>query len=347
MYPPVSPRDLDRQRAHGIVRSHGHGTTSFQTLGRGLSYRFFREDAYVAFADTGSAWVAAGAPVCPPAQMDDTVRAFVGSAREAGRRARFFGVPSDLGAGFLRHTRVGEEPLWDPAGWPDILRDVRSLREQLRRARAKGVRARPVEPTRLGSGPVTDLARRWLATRRMAPMGFLVQLDPLRFSSDRLYIAAERGDALVGLLVASPIHARRGWLVEHVLRDPSAPNGTSELLVDALMRQAARQGDVLVSLGHAPLAGPINRPLRLARRLGRVLYNFEGLERFKRKLRPHHVEPLYLAYPAPERGVVAVFDALDAFAPGGMARFGARTLGRMLRRLLPGRPSGPPRLPGP
>lgn len=324
----------DRSRAHAIVRRHGRVSTSFQTLERGLSYHF-DGDGYVAFAETGRAWVAAGAPVAPPERVDEVARSFVRAARAAGRRPRFFGVDADLGGAALRHTLIGEEPWWHPTEWDATLRRVRSLREQLRRARAKGVHVREVQPSAVDHRALSDLAERWLETRRMAPMGFLVQLDPFRYLDDRLYLVAERDDTLLGMLVAAPIFGRQGWLVEHIFRDPEAPNGTAELLIDAVMRHAVETGAREVSLGHAPLAGPVNRTLRVMRRLGRFLYNFRGLEAFKRKLRPHRLDPLYLAYPARERGIVAVIDVLRAFAPEGLLRFGLRTAGHLLRRLLP------------
>ncbi|MFW6051493.1 MAG: phosphatidylglycerol lysyltransferase domain-containing protein [Myxococcota bacterium] len=321
----------ERARAHAIVRRHGRASTSFQTLERGLRLHF-DGDGYVAYCEAGRAWVAAGGPVAAPERVDAVARSFVAEARRRGRRPRFFGVDAVLSGADLRHTRIGEEPWWDPADWQETLGSVRSLREQLRRARAKGVMVRAASADRLDRDAMRALADRWLATRRMAPMGFLVQIDPFRYAEERLYLMAEREGELVGLLVASPVFARPGWLVEHVFRDPLAPNGTPELLVDALMRHACETGVRHVSLGHAPLAGSVNHTLRLARRLGRVLYNFEGLEAFKRKLRPHRVAPLYLAYPVRERGVMAVLDVLRAFAPGGFLRFGLRTLGHLLRR---------------
>ncbi|MFW5921449.1 MAG: phosphatidylglycerol lysyltransferase domain-containing protein [Polyangiales bacterium] len=322
----------EHTRALALVRRHGRASSAFQTLASGLSYFFDGDDAFVAYADTGAAWVAAGPPVAPEGRVAEVAERFARKAREAGRRVRYFGV----GAGFaervgLASLPVGEEPLWDPQRWPEVLRSVRSLREQLRRARAKGVSTRVLDTAELGEGAplrsaLEALGERWLASRRMAPMGFLVQLDPFRLAGERLYIVAERDGAVMELLVASPIPAADGWLVEHVLRDPAAPNGTTELLIDALMHHAADRGAHRVSLGLAPLSGEVPRPLRLARRLGRPFYNFEGLRRFKAKLRPGRWETHLLAFPEAERGVVATLDALHAFADGGYARFAARTV---------------------
>jgi phosphatidylglycerol lysyltransferase len=123
-----------------------------------------------------------------------------------------------------------------------------------------------------------------------------------------------------------PIYARGGWFFEDFLREPGAPNGTIELLIDAGMRAAAEERVPHVTLGLVPLAGDVNRWLRAARRLGRTLYDFDGLRAFKAKLRPRAWDPIYLAYPPGRSGALAVVDTLTAFARGGLLRFGVETL---------------------
>ena len=92
--------------------------------------------------------------------------------------------------------------------------------------------------------------------------------------------------------------------------------------------------------GLAPLVGPVGGALRLARRLGAALYDFEGLRAFKAKLRPQRWDPIYLCYPARPGWLLSLYDALAAFARGGLLRFGLETLLRRARarwtRALPG-----------
>jgi phosphatidylglycerol lysyltransferase len=123
-----------------------------------------------------------------------------------------------------------------------------------------------------------------------------------------------------------PIYGRQGWLIEDFLRDPGAPNGTAELLVDAAMRALADEGSRYVTLGLAPLSGPLSGWLRAARKLSAALYDFHGLRAFKAKLRPHGWEPIFVAHPAGTSSHVALVDALAAFARGSFLRFGGATL---------------------
>ena len=321
-----------RERALSLARRHGFNATAFQTLEEGYDYAFVGADACVAYVDTGRAWVAAGAPIAATADLAEAAALFVELARRARRRCCFFAVESRfVGATpALGSLRIGEQPVWDPGAWSAVLEAHRSLREQLRRARAKGVTVREAGASELRVGAVRAglerLTERWSATRRMAPMGFLVSLPSLGESEHRRRFVAEREGRVVGVASVVPVPARAGAFLEHVLRDPKAPNGTSELLVDAVMTASAAAGQDWLTLGLAPLAGDVAPALRLARRSSSFLYDFEGLRAYKAKLRPARWDPLFLSYPRDQGAMVTLFDVLSAFTTGGFVRFGLRSL---------------------
>ncbi len=320
-------------RVHDLLRRHGAEATSFQVLEPGYHYWFDSADACVAYTDTGRAWVAVGAPVASPEDQAAVARRFLAAAAANEREARFFAVDeafverSDLG-----RTHIGEQPLWDPSEWEGIIRSSRSLREQLRRANAKDVRVRVVPPEEIADPrtstrlAVEALIARWLASHKMSEMKFMVLVHPFSYPEERRYVIAERVGAVVGFAAAVPVYARDGWFVEDVIRDPSAPNGTAECLIDAMMRQFAAEGSRYATLGLAPLAGDVNSTLRLTRDYTTHLYNFGGVRAFKEKLKPHRWEPIYVAYARGQLGILALRDVLAAFAPGGLVRFGLNSL---------------------
>jgi phosphatidylglycerol lysyltransferase len=160
----------------------------------------------------------------------------------------------------------------------------------------------------------------------MPPMAFLVDVSPFDFAEERRYFVAERDGHVVGFLVLVPVFARNGWLFEDLLRDPSAPNGTNELLIDAAMRAVAAEGSAYVTLGLAPLAGPVPSWLKRARRWTASLYDFEGVRTFKAKLAPDAWDPILLAHAPGAWTNVALYDVLSAFAGGTLVGFGVRTL---------------------
>jgi hypothetical protein len=325
--------DEIRARVLELLRRHGWNSTSFQVLEEGFRYAFDEQaDACVAYAETAGAWVVAGAPIAPPEAYAGVVARFVAKAQQARRRVAFFAVEERfLRAHPMPSLHIGEQPAWEPAAWDRTVRESRSLREQLRRARAKGVAVRILGAGELAApgSPVRRaldaLIGRWLDSRAMAPMGFLVDVQPFAFPQERRYFVAERRGDVVAFLAAVPVYARSGWLLEDLVRDPSAPNGTVELLVDLAMRGFASDGSRYVTMGLAPLAGAAGW-LRVVREASRALYDFEGVRAFKARLRPHHWEPIYLAYVPGASPNRALLDALAAFARGSFAKYGAETL---------------------
>lgn len=331
----ASPSRADRERARAIVLRHGRETVVFQGLGE--EFRFWFDpgrEACVAYVDTGREWVAAGGPTCADEHRAAVAEEFVRSARASGRSASFFCVDqaSALCPGFAA-LRLGEHAEFDPRNWPRTLARHRRLREQLRRSRAKGVRVRRVDPAELVEGAalraaVDALTTEWLGGHHLEPMHFLVTVAPYGLATDRRYYVAELAGRVIAFTWLAPIPARRGWLVEHSVRGSgrgAAPNGTTELLLDAVIRDAREDG--VVSIGLAPLTGPIAWPLRAVRALTSPLYDFRSLRSFKQRLHPDRWQTAWLVHPR-RRGVRAVLASLRAFAGGSLLGFGLRSLFR-------------------
>ncbi len=332
---PASAPARDDARALALIQRHGRTATAFRALGAGLEHWFLADArgdcGLVAYRRTAGAMVSAGEPVAAPHDAIAVADAFVAFAASQRCRVSFFATEGILAASpRFRRVMLGEQPVWDPQSWADHVSHHRSLREQLRRARAKGVTVQTFDADAMrepGRRALLEaLIDRWFASRPMARMGFLVDVDPFAWLALRRSMVAMRGSTPVALLSMVPVPTRGGWLLEHLLRDPDAPNGTAELLVDHAMRELAADGVLWATLGLAPLAGPVSGWLRTIRTLSRPLFNFDGLAAFKRKLRPQQWEPIYLAYPREQSSVRAMLDGLRAFAGGPLWRFGLRTL---------------------
>ncbi len=328
----VNTRRSDpRPRVLELLRRYGWNATSFQLLDPDFDYWFGGEDACVAYVDTGAARVVGGSPIAPMEKLGEVTAAFIRDARRSGRRVAFFAVERRfLHAIGLPSLQIGEQAWWDPGAW----KPRRSLREQVRRARAKGVTiervaAGELEESGAFCAEAGVLISRWLASRPMAPMAFLVDLNPFRFASERRFYAAwERAGErrrLVAFLVAAPVFLREGWFIEDIVRDPAAPNGVTEALVDAVMREVREEGCTFVTLGLAPLSGQALW-MRLMRRGMSGFYNFEGLRAFKAKLAPEEWDPIYLAFARGEPAFLAIYDVLSAFAKGKVIGFATRSL---------------------
>lgn len=303
------PRDVAHART--LALRYGWNAMAYQIVNDGIVHWFSAAgDAVIGYVQKHGVCIVAGAPICDGSRLNavlDEWEDFVFSMR---CRACYFGAAGRLFDQL--HERpgyatvvLGAQPVWNPQYWPEIPARTPSLRGQIRRARNKGVQVSEWTPARASSDPRLEaVLREWLSTRLLPTMHFLVEPHTLHDLEGRRLFVAERGEQLVAFINASPIAARQGWLVEQFVRGAHAPNGTIELLLDTMMQAVAADGATYVTMGLVPLrddTGGTVMPnpawlgtlLTLVRIHGRRFYNFEGLERFKTKFRPHHWEPIY------------------------------------------------------
>lgn len=339
--------------ARALVLEHGWNATAYQILNRGITLWFAAAgDAVVGWRRASGFRVVAGAPVCPLARLADVAREFEADALAGGERVCYFGAEARLEALYGSsdgHALIllGAQPAWTPASWSAIVAGRRSLRAQLNRARNKGVAVSEWSVAKATAHPeLTRLLTEWLATRGLPPMGFLVEPRTLDRLWDRRVFVAARAGVAIAFLVASPVPARNGWLVEQFVRGAGAVNGTAELLIDHAVRAMARDGAGYVTLGLAPLSRrarrAVGRPdpawLRLAFRLlrahGRRFYNFDGLDEFKAKFGPERWEPVYAVVDRRTVGPMPIYAIASAFTNGRPIRAVARGIVAALRAEL-------------
>lgn len=330
--------------ARDLVMRHGWNAVAYQILNPGMQLWFSAaRDAVAGYAAFGRAWIVAGAPVCAPDRLSDVARELEDAARTQGTRVLFFGAGSRLEEAYAERgyhalVRIGAQPSWEPSTWTDIVRRKSSLRAQLHRARNKGVVVHEWSPERAARSTVLrSVLREWLDTRGLPPLHFLVTPDLLDTLGDRRIFVAERGEDVVGFLIATAIPARRGWLVEQWPRRRSAPNGTTHLLIDAAMRAFDAAGARYATLGLSPLseqAGMVfdGQPawLRLAlhwlRAHGRRFYNFRGLEAFKASAQPMAWEPIFAIAPGRRITPFTLRAIAGAFSDGAPERLVCRAI---------------------
>jgi len=346
----------DLARARALVLAHGRNATCYQILNPGFRRWFAPEgDAVVAYVPHAGVRVVGGEPVCPPERLAAVVDAFEADAIRRRRRVCYFGAEEPL-AEVLRargpcdRLVLGAQPMWSPESLVASFQDKASLRAQVHRARNKGVSARHWPSERAAGHPgLGRCLEDWLLTRGLPPMHFLVEPETLTRLEDRRVFVAERDGVPVAFLVASPVPARRGWLIEQIVRgmegDRRAPNGATELLLHAAALELAAADAEFVTLGLAPLSRHSDPPgihppwlIRLlldrVRAWGRQFYDFEGLESFKAKFVPDSWEPIYAIAGERRIGLRTLYAIAGAFGGTSPVVFLARAA---LRRLVPAR----------
>lgn len=298
-------------RARDLVLRYGWNATAYQILNPGIDLWFSAAgDSVVGFTVRRGVRVVAGAPVCAAERLAEVALEFERDASVARQTVCYFCAEGRLEA-LCRDSpaysmvSLGAQPVWVPGRWRAATRSKPSLRAQLNRAHHKGVYVEEWEPRRAeASAELHGCLHEWLGAKGLPPLRFLVEPETLGRLGDRRTFVACRAASPIGFALASPVPARNGWLIEQVVRRPSAPNGTAELMLDAAIGTLADDGAEYVTLGLAPLShrgapSDGDEPLWLRavlgwlRAHGRRFYNFRGLEAFKAKFGPDHWDPVY------------------------------------------------------
>lgn len=295
----------------------------------------------VCYSETETAWIGVGTPLTSDQGVNQLATRFVIECRRQGKRPAFFGV-EPRGRELLHDfsaLRMGLQPILELPDWLQNESDSGEVGRQYRRGRRKGVEVEEVGQAQLAEDTaVEELSRNWLKRRRLATIGFMT--DPCLLSGDRQahFFKATSEGRLVGLLRIIP--SPRGYLLENIMVDHQAPNGTAEVLIVEAARWADSRGAAEITLGLAPLyhleleaAGPDDGPWWLRgfldfcyQRLG-FLYNFRGLARFKKKFRPSQWQSVYLVHPPGFASrLTSLLELLRTFAGGSLMEFARRSV---------------------
>lgn len=337
---------MQRDRILELLEKYGRNLHSFMVLEPGLSL-WSNDDAAIAYAHRGGYWVAVGGPLCAPDQTARVVNAFHDAAREAGCRVVFFGVTQPMVDRLKDSTfdslQIGLAAVWNPALWNEVIRGAEKLRNRVSKARRSGITVRLLDLQEISeTGPLrkqlTEIVDEWADQKALPSMGFMVTVELFQHAHRRRYFIVEGEEKIHGFAVCVPIYGRHGWLLEDMMIRPASPAGCGEALVDCVMRQLSDEGAEVVSLGMVALAGLdggdqkgrhpfLTGLLRLCGRTMGWLYNFEGLYRFRNKMKPLAWEPVYLVTDGPVT-FLTIRAVLMAFAEGWVTRFAIRVLGR-------------------
>lgn len=338
------------ERARELILKYGWNSTAYQIINPGISHWFAaRGDALVGYVRYAGVRVVAGAPVAALERLSEVTAEFEDDARRAGDKVCYFGAEERLeqvSRGGASHAVVtlGAQPTWHPAHLRDQIRRYPSLRAQLNRARNKRVSVEQWSWQRATGNPeLQRVLTSWLEAKGLPPLRFLVEPQTLSQLEDRMVFVAEREGRVVGFLVASPIPARSGWLIEQIIRGPKAPNGVAELLIDAAADAMAGTGAEYITLGLAPLSrraglsqsrAPwwLRAMLAWVRAHGRRFYDFDGLDRFKAKFQPEEWAPVYAVASEPSFSPRLLYAIAAAFSGGSPVWTILKAAGRAVRQ---------------
>ena len=195
--------------------------------------------------------------------------------------------------------QFGDEMLFDPVEYAKIS-PKGTLKGRLNQAARHGVTIHEcLNPRAKMEAELNAVADEWLAARKGLQIYYL-HVDLFAVRETRRWFFARQHGKIVALLALDAIHSEHpegdvGWLMHYIMAIPSAPPGTTELLLHTLFKILSTEGCRHVSAAVTPdheLAGISGISARAARWLTTAyhwisrLFNLTGRRQFWMKFKP-------------------------------------------------------------
>ena len=320
-------------RIETAVRRYGRTAFSFDVLEAPERYTLHASrrvaGAFVPYRSVGGVDAVIGEPLAPEDQLAEVTEEFLQVRRAAGRGVvgfcaseAFARAAVEVGAAAAQITA---EPEIDPATYEPVGGSAKKLRAYARRLRRAGLQvvsltagAGRVPPE--FSAPADALIERW-KHRAVSRAGHILEVEPWRLAHEKRYFAVfdpKSADRMWSLLIAHPVYALEGWHLCHLVRDPEAPKGVTELAVLEAIEQLGDEGVRYATFGPyaVPRAGEFLGFGRIAERVVRRVYRFAATTggygssvEFYRKVHAGPWRPRYLVI-HPRRAVMRGFYAI-------------------------------------
>lgn len=266
----------------------------------------------IGYRRTPSCAVAIGDPLCSLEQRLPLIQAFQRHCKEEKLNALFVTISQEFATWAhdvlaFPSIEVGAEVILDPQSDPKKIANEHGglVRRKVKHALKEGI----VITEYLGDdnadakleGALEEAAGRWLSMRK-GPQLFLSHIRLFDDRPGKRWFYAKKDDEIMGLVLLHELKAKKGWLMNHLMTTPQAPNGCSELLVTAALETVAKEGCHFVTAGMVPLAkigntygfGRVSYYLMSAiYRMSLPLFRLQGRQKFWEKFEPDY-EPRYM-----------------------------------------------------
>ncbi|HET7831330.1 MAG TPA: phosphatidylglycerol lysyltransferase domain-containing protein, partial [Gallionella sp.] len=303
-----TPAELDR--AEAIVRKSSETSSCLALTGDKYLLWSDSGNSFLMFAVTSKYWIAMGDPVGLREEQEELVWKLRTQADYHNARIAFYQVSKqhlpiylDLGLALIK---LGEEARVPLESFTLEGRKHSSLRQAFNKTEREGLWFDVVPASGVDDilPQLQAISDHWLENKKTREKRFSLgffSADYLRRGSVAIVRKDERIIAFANLW---ELDNKAELSIDLMRYEPSAPNGTMEFLIVALLLWGKQQGYQWFNLGMAPLSGLERHPLaplwnRIGNtifRFGNEFYNFNGLYQYKNKFDPVW-QPRYLATP--------------------------------------------------
>ena len=303
-----------------LVAKYGSNSNSFMTLYPGFHY-FFSLDptkpGVIAYVKLSQSWIAGTEPFTAPENYSSLLNQFAAEAEKNGKTATFIpvglsGAKKAIDQGYSA-ILIGSEPIFHLDHYPktgNTWIDTVPSAKNLDLKGAEVIHLDLKHCTAEIKEELNQVTHEWRESRKMAPLGFLNQVDPWFLSEHKRYFYLESSGRIQAFLAAIPIWSTKGWYLIDLVRKSDSPAGATELLTLQAMKKLRDGGAEIISLGVSPLSQlekaqsipfiqenkKIYFFLNFLYRKGRHFYNFKPLFEFKQKFCPTENIPIFMIY---------------------------------------------------
>lgn len=168
---------------------------------------------YAAYVESPDMLLVAGDPICPAESRAALIKGLMQLSEDKQKSWRCSPASADCRDLCIKNgfdaVYIGKEPIFDLQDMPKV---SKSIRLAVNRAKRLGLRFEPFSEHYREQ--VLDLCNKWQSTRELPALQFLFQLRPFYQQEQKLFLALNNQDQLMGFVACSPIYGRNGWYVE-------------------------------------------------------------------------------------------------------------------------------------
>jgi len=216
-------------------------------------------DGLIGYRSLLNCSVVYGDPVCSPEDLAALTQAFHDYCKIQKKHIIYISTSQSFANWAITHTckaliTFGEELTYNPQNNPQEQKGGHSklLRQKIHHAAKAGAKVQEYTEHNLDiENAIKEVALTWLKNRK----GPQIHTAHIRIFEDRLgkrWFYATLGDSIVGLVVLNELKAKKGYALTNLMTTPSAPHGTSELLITTAFEIVAKEGCSFITSGSAP-----------------------------------------------------------------------------------------------
>ncbi len=293
---------VDRTSIVELVRKFG-GSTADAVLDPAMQF-FFHEgiQGFISYRFELRCAITYGDPICAPEDRDKLARAFHRYADENNIKIIYISASYEYAHWAVKNVcgsliEFGEELIFAPPYDPrKNTGNYGSLvRRKTKQAAREGVTIHEYIPHNSAiEAAMENVKDLWLQSRK----GLQVHISNVYLFNDSVgkrWFYASQGERMIGLIVLNRIESQNGWLLNHLIVIPDAPNGVRELLMASSLETLEKEGCPFASVGSiaAHQLGEIQGMGKLAKTVARTVFkiaskviHLEGLNTFWGKFHP-------------------------------------------------------------